>query len=62
MGGVDDVEHNWKYLHPDYGEEFPDAISEPRINPVDTTDYFDADDASYLVTRRLVTGPLVYVK
>ena len=41
--------------------EFSGDMPDPRINPVNITDYFDVEYTSDLVTRCSVTGALVCV-
>ena len=58
---VEGMEHDRSDLCPDYEENFPGDMPDPRTKPVNITTYFDADHASYLVTCHFVTGAHVYV-
>ena len=55
------IEHNWGELYPDSFEELPPDILEPKGKPVLITGYVDADHAHDLVTRRSVTGALLFL-
>ena len=61
MGDVEVIDPYWTDLYPDYEEELPDDMPDPRMKQVNSTPYFDVDHVSDLVTRCSVTGELVYV-
>ena len=53
-------EHNWQEIYPDVVEELPDNMPIPHGEPIQLTGYFDANHASDVVTRRSVTGVVMY--
>ena len=53
--------HDWKVMYPDAEEETPPGMLEPLGKPVKATVYEDADHAHDLITRRSVTGVLVFI-
>ena len=53
-------EQNWKEIYPDMKEELPPNMPEAKGSPVHLTGYFDADHASDVVSRRSVTGILMF--
>ena len=61
VGDVEGVDHYWTELYPDSEEELPDEMPDPSMKQVKITPYFDVDHVPDLVTRRSVTGELVYV-
>ena len=60
-----DVEYfegsNWKQLYGKVEEEIPHNRPAPKMKPVELTIYFDASHACDMVTRRSVTGIIVFV-
>ena len=52
---------DWSVLYPDAEEELPYDMLEPKGKSVRMTVYVDADHAHDLVTRRSVTGVLVFL-
>ena len=54
-------EYNWDEFYPDAREEIPHDMPPPKYKPVRITAYVDADHAHDLVTRRSVTGVLIYI-
>ena len=56
-----DDEYNWDEFYPDAREELPHDMPSPRCRPVSITAYVDADHAHDLVTRRSVTGIIIYL-
>ena len=54
-------EQNWDEFYPDAREEIPHDMPPPKSRPVHITAYVDADHAHDLVTRRSVTGILIYL-
>ena len=55
------IKHNWGELYPDAIEELPHDMPTPKGKPVLITGYVDADHAHDLVTRRSVTGVLLFL-
>jgi hypothetical protein len=58
---VEDVEVNWAEQYPCTGEELPPGMPEPKGQPVMITVYVDADHAHDQVTRRSVTGYILFI-
>ena len=62
---VRDIEYfegsNWRQLYGDIKEELPPNLPEPKMRPVELTIYFDASHACNMITRRSVTGIIVFV-
>jgi hypothetical protein len=58
-----DFEHynNWKEFYPDAEEEIPQDRPQPSILKVQLTIYVDADHAHDIVTRRSVSGILLFI-
>jgi hypothetical protein len=54
-------EHTWTEFYPDAEEILPDNMPEPKGPVATTTCYVDADHAHDTVTRRSVTGILIFV-
>lgn len=54
-------EVNWKEQYPGASEELPKDMPKPMGKPVTITVFVDADHASERVTRRSVTGILLFV-
>ena len=54
-------EYNWDEFYPDACEEIPHDMPSPKCRPVHISAYVDADHAHDLVTRRSVTGVLIYL-
>ena len=52
---------NWKQIYGDVKEDIPKNIPDLKMKPVQVSIYFDASHACDMVTRRLVTGILVFV-
>jgi len=52
---------NWRQIYGDVKEEIPQNKPAPKMKPVQLTIYFDASHACNMVTRRSVTGVLVFV-
>ena len=57
----DRAEYNWNEFYPDAEEEIPKDMPEPTGKKVKITVYVDADHAHDVVTRRSITGILVFV-
>ena len=55
------INHTWTEFYPDATEELPPDMPTPKGKPVLITWYVDADHAHDLVTRRSVTGVLLYM-
>ena len=55
------IQHNWSEFYPDATEELPEDMPTPKGKPVLITEYVDADHAHDLVTRRSITGALLYL-
>jgi hypothetical protein len=55
------LEHNWKEFYPDAIEELPPDMPKPKGAPAHTMCYVDADHAHDVVTRRSVSGILLFV-
>ena len=51
----------WKEFYPDATEDMPDNMPEPLGKPVKLTVFVDADHAHDKVTRRSVTGVVLFV-
>ena len=47
--------------YPDATEEIDEGLPEPREKPISTTVYFDFDHSHDQVTRRLVSGVILFV-
>jgi hypothetical protein len=58
---TDNEGERWKEFYPDAIEELPHNMPEPRGKPVRITAYLDADHAHDLVTRRSVTGVIMFI-
>ena len=54
-------EVNWREQYPDAEEELPPNMPQPRGWPVRITAYVDADHAHNLVTRRSVSGVVIFL-
>lgn len=54
-------EYDWDEFYPDAKEELPPNMPEPWGKPVQITSYKDADHAHAQVTRRSVTGILLFI-
>ena len=52
---------NWKQIYGDVKEDIPKNIPDLKMKPVQVSIYFDASHACDMVTRRSVTGILVFV-
>ena len=50
------VEYGWTELYPNATEEFPPNMFEPLMTPIQITAFYDVSHASFLITRRSVTG------
>ena len=59
--GVEDVEVNWNEQYPGATEELPKDMPMPKGKEVKITTYVDADHAHDLITRRSVTGILLFI-
>jgi hypothetical protein len=55
------TQHNWREFYPDAEEELPPDMPIPKGKPASTMCYVDADHAHDVVTRRSVTGILLFV-
>jgi hypothetical protein len=55
------IDHEWGERYPDAEEEIPPDIPEPKGKPARITCNADADHAHDVVTRRSVTGVLLWV-
>jgi hypothetical protein len=53
-------EHDWGEFYPDAEEELPPDMLEPTGKPIRMTCFKDADHAHDVVTRRSVTGNLLF--
>jgi hypothetical protein len=53
-------QHDWNEFYPGAGEELPPDMPPPKGKPIQLTCYKDKDHAHDLVTRRLVTGILLF--
>jgi hypothetical protein len=53
-------EHDWGEFYPDAEEELPPDMLEPKGKPIRMTCFKDADHAHDVVTRRSVTGILLF--
>ena len=51
----------WLEKYPDAAEEIDEGLPEPRGNPISSTVYFDSDHTHDQVTRRSVSGIIVFV-
>ena len=58
---IDGDDYDWKEFYLDAEEDIPTDMVDPRGKPVRITAYVDADHAHDLVTRRSVTGILVFL-
>ena len=58
---LEDVEVNWEEQYPCSGEELPPNMPEEKGEPVNLTVYVDADHAHDQVTRRSVTGYILFI-
>jgi hypothetical protein len=62
---LDNVEEfsgsNWKQTYGDLKEELPPDMPRLKMKPIQLTIYFDASHACDMVTRRSVTGAIVFV-
>ena len=52
---------NWKQIYGDVEEMIPENRPKPKMKPVQITIYFDASHACNMITRRSVTGVLVFI-
>ena len=52
---------SWTQTYGDIKEETPPGCPEPKMKPIDITVYFDASFACDLITRRSVTGIIVFM-
>jgi hypothetical protein len=55
------VDYDWQEFYPDASEELPPGMPEPKGKGIRMTVYKDADHAHDLVTRRSVTGVLMFL-
>jgi hypothetical protein len=55
------MSYYWKEFYPDATEERPPDIPEPKGTPMNTICYADADHAHDTVTRRSVSGILLFL-
>ena len=55
------MEHDWTEFYPGMTEELPPDMPTPKGKPVRTTCYVDSDHAHDVVTRRSVSGVLLFV-
>ena len=55
------VDYDWTEFYPDATEELPPDMPPPRGRPVQTTCYVDADHAHDTLTRRSVSGILLFL-
>jgi hypothetical protein len=53
-------EHDWGEFYPDAEEELPPDMLEPKGKPIRMTCFKDADHAHDVITRRSVTGILLF--
>jgi len=62
LSGIKFENQDWKDLYPDAQESLPDVVPEPRNkNPVQITAYMDASHADDVLTRRSVTGYVIFI-
>jgi len=52
---------SWSQTYSDVKEELPSDMPEPKMKPIDIMVYFDASFACDLITRRSVTGVIVFL-
>jgi Reverse transcriptase (RNA-dependent DNA polymerase) len=57
----EDSEHDWTEFYPDAEEDMPPDAPTPKGRPMKITVYADADHAHDVVTRRSVTGILLFI-
>ena len=61
---VDEVEYfdgsNWQQIYGDVKEDIPHDMPTAKLKPIQLTIYFDASHACDMVTRRSVTGVIVF--
>lgn len=58
---IEDDNFDWKEVYLDAAEELPPDMLEPKGKAVQITAYIDADHARGIVTRRSVTGILIFL-
>ena len=58
---LQDIKVNWEEQYPCSGEELPPSMPTPKGNPVQLTVYVDADHAHDRLTRRSVTGYIIFI-
>ena len=55
------VKQDWKRHYPDAEEDLPRGVPDPKGRPMRVTCYVDADHATDVVTRRSVTGIIIFL-
>jgi hypothetical protein len=55
------MQYDWNEFYPDASEELPPDMPPPKGTPMDTVCYVDADHAHDTVTRRSVSGILLFL-
>jgi len=58
---AENIKVNWEEQYPGACEELPGNMPKPKGNPVELTAYVDADHAHDQLTRRSVTGILLFI-
>jgi hypothetical protein len=58
---MQDIEVNWEEQYPNHGEELPPSMLKAKSNPVNLTAYVDANHAHDKMTRRSVTGYIIFI-
>ena len=61
LDGIPATTYDWTEFYPDAAEELPPDAPPPKGLPVTTTCYVDADHAHDTVTRRSVSGILLFI-
>jgi hypothetical protein len=61
LPNIEDVEVNWQEQYPGAKEELPSDMPIPQGKSVCITAYVDADHAHDQITRRSVTGILLFI-
>jgi hypothetical protein len=58
---AEQISYDWTEFYPEASEELPPDMPEPLGNPMTTTCYVDADHAHDTVTRRSVSGIILFL-
>ena len=56
-----EIKHGWDELYPNAHEEIPPDMPTPKMKEVDIISIYDASHAPCLVTRRSVTGIVLFL-